>query len=144
MRDERKEEYGFQKKSQEKIYKIREDAVLEVMEELQMQRKKGFIFSEKLDAICNEQWGVPAEARGKTEAVLTCLRARFKRVAQRVEKAIRSVSAPAALDSWIRYLPITRRIRRSGEMTLVKRQKPPCEFCEKHTQFSVENPSCLC
>ena len=28
MRDERKEEYGFQKKSQEKIYKIREDAGL--------------------------------------------------------------------------------------------------------------------
>ena len=30
MRDERKEEYGFQKKSQEKIYKIREDAVVGV------------------------------------------------------------------------------------------------------------------
>ena len=75
------------------------------MEELEMRKKKGIILSEKLDAFFGEKFGIPAEARGKaegkTEAVLTCLRARFNRVPQRVEKAIRSVSDPSALDSWI-------------------------------------------
>ena len=81
------------------------EANIEAMEELYMQKKKGVILSEKLDAFFYEKFGAigkaEGEARGKTEAVLTCLRARFKRVPQRVEKEIRSVSDPTALDSWI-------------------------------------------
>ena len=89
------------------------EANAEILEELYMQRKKGIILTEKLDAYFGEKYGprfiaegkaegeARGEARGKTEAVLTCLRARFKRVPQRVEKAIRSVSDPKALDSWI-------------------------------------------
>jgi len=81
------------------------EANIAMMEELEMQRKKGYIFSEKLDMLLNERIGIPAEARGKaegkTEAVLTFLRARFNRVPEGIEKTIRSVSDPAALDSWI-------------------------------------------
>ena len=88
----------------EAYFQVIVEANIEVMEELQMQRKKGFIFSEKLDAICNEQWGVPAEARGKAEAgrnmVLAVLRGRFKRVPRNTERAIRNMSDPVALESW--------------------------------------------
>jgi len=84
-------------------------ANIETMEELEMQKKKGFILSERLDTYFTEKYGpqfiargkAEGEARGKTEAVLTFLRARFKRVPKGIEKTIRSVSDPSALDSWI-------------------------------------------
>ena len=85
------------------------EANIEAMEELYMQKKKGVILSEKLDAFFYEKFGAigraEGEARGKSEgkaeAVLTFLRARFKRVPKGIEKTIRSVSDPSALDSWI-------------------------------------------
>lgn len=41
------------------------------------------------------------KAEGKAEAVLTFLQARFKKVPTSIEKMIRKVSDPVALDSWI-------------------------------------------
>jgi len=40
------------------------------------------------------------KVRGKTEAVLTVLQTRFNRVPKDVEKAIRQITDPIALDSW--------------------------------------------
>ena len=40
------------------------------------------------------------KVRGKTEAVLTVLQTRFNRVPKDVEKAIRQMTDPVALDSW--------------------------------------------
>ncbi len=37
---------------------------------------------------------------GKSEMVLTVLRARFNQVPQEVEEAIRKITDPTALDSW--------------------------------------------
>jgi hypothetical protein len=56
------------------------------------------IFDEKYDAGV-----VEGEARGKAETVLTVLRARFRRVPKEVEKTIRQMTDPIALDSWAAY-----------------------------------------
>ena len=69
------------------------------------------IFDEKIDegiaigeargkAIGEARGEARGEVRGKIEAVLTVLRTRFRRVPKDVEKAIRQMSDPIALDSW--------------------------------------------
>jgi hypothetical protein len=57
------------------------------------------IFDEKIDEgrIIGKAEG---KAEGKIEAVLTVLRTRFNRVPKDVEKAIRQMTDPIALDSW--------------------------------------------
>jgi hypothetical protein len=91
------------------------DANAEAMEELYM-RKNGVILTEKLDAYFTEKYGPSyfakgeaiGEARGKaegktegkTETLVKILRARFKRVPKDVEKTIRAMTDPIALDSW--------------------------------------------
>ncbi|MCL2711496.1 MAG: hypothetical protein FWE95_11510, partial [Planctomycetaceae bacterium] len=84
---------------------------IKTLEELAMQKKEGVILSEKLDALFTEAYGAPwiargearGEARGKAEAVLTVLRARFRKVPKVTESAIRQMSDPIALDSWAAY-----------------------------------------
>jgi hypothetical protein len=92
------------------------DANAEKVEELYMRRKKGVILTEKLDACFGATYLAKGEAkgiaigeargeargetRGKVEALLTVLRSRFSRVPKDVEKAIRQMSDPIALDSW--------------------------------------------
>jgi hypothetical protein len=79
------------------------EANAEMMEELYM-RKDGVILTEKLDAYFTEKYGpsyfAKGEARGKAETLLKILRARFKRVPKDVEKTIRAMTDPIALDSW--------------------------------------------
>jgi len=89
------------------VYVIGE-ANIQAMEELEMQKRKGFILSERLDAHFTAKYGpqfiARGEARGKAEAgqnmVLAVLRARFKRVPKGIEKAIRALADPAVLESW--------------------------------------------
>jgi len=92
------------------------EANVKALEELYMQKKKEFIFSEKLDAYFDKRIGAEreargiaigearGEARGKAEAgrntVIAVLRARFKRVPRGIEKAVRAISDPIALESW--------------------------------------------
>ena len=78
------------------------NANAEKMEEL-MRRKEGVILTEKLDAHFRERYAVfiaEGKAEGKAESVLTVLRSRFPRVPKEVEKAIRKIRDPIALDSW--------------------------------------------
>jgi hypothetical protein len=89
------------------IYVIGE-ANIKAMEELYMRRKKGVILSETLDAAFEEKFGATyraigeriGEAEGGRNATLAVLRARFKRVPREVEKGIRAISDPIALQSW--------------------------------------------
>jgi len=91
----------------------------ETMGEQFMRRKKeGVIFSEKLDAFFRDRYA-PLIAEGKAigvaegraegkvketeiarNMVLTVLRARFGKVTKGIEKEIRQISDPIALDSW--------------------------------------------
>ena len=93
------------------VYVIGE-ANIQAMEELEMQKKKGFILSERLDTYFTEKYGpqfiAEGEARGEAKwkaeggrtAVLAVLRARFKRVPKGIEKTIRAIADPVALESW--------------------------------------------
>ena len=95
------------------IYAIGE-ANGETMENLYMQRKKGVILTEKLDAYFTEKYGAPwiakgeaiGEARGKTEAILAVLRARFRRVPKETENAVRQIADTVALDSWAAHAAV--------------------------------------
>ena len=60
-------------------------------------RAEGAAIGEARGIVIGEARG---EARGKAEAVLTVLRARFKKVPRGVEKAIRDISDSIALESW--------------------------------------------
>ncbi|MCL2306426.1 MAG: hypothetical protein FWC43_13875 [Planctomycetaceae bacterium] len=91
------------------------EANIKAMEELQMQRKKGVILSEKLDAFFTEKYGAPwiaeGEARGEAkgevkkgrEMLLKILRKRFNKVPKDVESIICKMSDPVALDSWAEH-----------------------------------------
>jgi 50S ribosomal subunit-associated GTPase HflX len=68
----------------------------ETLEELHMRRKKGVVLTEKLDAAFFEKYGAPSKA----ETVMVVLRARFSRVPKEVERTIRQIADPIALDSW--------------------------------------------
>ena len=64
-------------------------------------RAEGAAIGEARGIVIGEARGeVRGEARGKAEAVLTVLRARFKKVPREVEKAIRDISDSIALESW--------------------------------------------
>jgi len=84
------------------------DANVKVLEELYMQRKKGVILTEKLDAYFSEKYGpryfaegeVRGEARGGQKTVLAVLRARFKKIPKDTERTILSLTDPIALESW--------------------------------------------
>ena len=87
------------------------EANIKAMEDLHMRKKKGVILSEKLDAYFREKFApdvalseargiIIGEAKGKAEAVLTVLRAKFKKVPRSVESTIRQMTDPLALDSW--------------------------------------------
>jgi hypothetical protein len=78
------------------LYAIGE-ANVETLEELYMQRKEGIFLSEKLDAYFHERLTVPRTAK----AILTVLRARFKRVPKEVEESILAMTDLIALDSWL-------------------------------------------
>jgi len=92
------------------VYAIGE-ANAETMENLYMQRKKGVILTEKLDAYFTEKYGglyfargeAIGEARGKAETLLTVLRTKFHRVPRATEKTIRQMTDPIALDSWVAH-----------------------------------------
>jgi len=91
------------------------EANAEALEDLHMQKKKGVILTEKLDAYFTEKYGpqfiaqgeVRGEAKGraeerivaKAETVLTLLQTKFHRVPKGTEKAIRQMTDPIALDS---------------------------------------------
>jgi len=83
------------------------DANAETMEELFMQRKKGVILTEKLDAYFTEKYGAPwiaeGKAEGKTETgremLLVFLRGRFGKVPKHIERAINQMNDPIALKS---------------------------------------------
>jgi hypothetical protein len=88
------------------IYTIVE-ANTKTVEDLYMKKKQGVIFSEKLDAFFRERFAhdiaereAIGEARGEAKAVLTFLRARFKRVPKDVEKTILAMTDSIALESW--------------------------------------------
>ena len=99
------------------IYAIGE-ANAETMENLYMQRKKGVILTEKLDAYFTEKYGAPwiakgeakgraeGEAIGKAEMLLTILRTRFHRIPKETEQAIRQMTDPIALDSWAAHATV--------------------------------------
>jgi hypothetical protein len=94
------------------------DANAETMEELYMQRKKGVILTEKLDAYFRERYA-PLIAEGKAigvaegkaegraegevkagrEIILESLRERFSRVPKSIERAINQMNDPIALKS---------------------------------------------
>jgi len=80
------------------------EANAETLEELYMQKKKGIVLTEKLDAYFSEKYGprfiAEGKAEGKAESVLTVLRTRFKKVPKRVEQSVRQITDPTALDSW--------------------------------------------
>jgi len=57
------------------------------------------IFEEQQD-IGEARGEARGEAKGKAESVLTVLRTRFDRVPKGVERAIRQMTDPVALDSW--------------------------------------------
>ena len=94
------------------------EANAEVLEELFMQRKKGVILTEKLDAYFTEKYGAPwiakGEAKGKAEGkaigkgemLLTILRTRFHRIPKETEQAIRQMTDPIALDSWAAHATV--------------------------------------
>ena len=94
------------------------EANAEALEDLHMQKKKGVVLTEKLDAFFTEKYGAPwiaeGEARGiaiseakvagakveaKAETVLAILQTKFQRVSRATEKAIRQMTDPIALDS---------------------------------------------
>jgi hypothetical protein len=99
------------------------EANAETLEELYMQRKKGVVLTEKLDAYFTEKYGAPwiaegeargkaegvaigeargearGKAEGKAEAVLTVLRRKFKKVPKGIETEILAMSDPIALES---------------------------------------------
>jgi hypothetical protein len=79
------------------------EANAEALEELFMQKKKGVILTEKLDAYFNERLAVPKVIKTKAESVLTVLRARFTKVPKGVERTILAMTDPVALDSWLAY-----------------------------------------
>ena len=77
-----------------------------------MRRKKeGVIFSEKLDAFFRERYS-PLIAEGKAEGraeekietarnmIFTVLRARFGKITKVIEREIRQMNDPIALESW--------------------------------------------
>ena len=79
------------------------------LEELQM--KKEVIYTEKLDAFFRERYAsdfakdfakdlAKGKAECKAESVLTVLRARFNKIPKEIERSIRNISDPIALDSW--------------------------------------------
>ena len=87
------------------------EANIKAMEDLHMRKKKGVILSEKLDAYFREKFApdvalgeargiIIGEAKGKAEAVLTVLRAKFKKVPRGVASTVRRMTDPVALDSW--------------------------------------------
>ena len=78
------------------------NANAEKLEELFMRRKEGVILTEKLDAYFTERYA-PAIAKGKAEAVLIVLRARFKKIPKEVEKMILAMSDQVAIESWAAY-----------------------------------------
>jgi len=90
------------------------EANAEALEDLHMQKKKGVVLTEKLDAFFTEKYGAPwiaeGEARGEAKVagakaetgrnmLLMFLRARFGRVPKGTEKAIRQMTDPIALES---------------------------------------------
>ena len=100
------------------------EANAEALEDLHMQKKKGVILTEKLDAFFTEKYGPQfiakgeakgiaigevkgiaiGEAKGRAEGeamgtVLTALRVRFKKVPKDVEKAVRAMVDLTALKS---------------------------------------------
>ena len=121
---DRVDQSNEQKLPMDAYFHVIGEANIEALEELYMRRKKGVILSEKLDAYFGEKYGpryfAEGEARGVVRGiaigeargmamgtaeggrntVLTVLRARFQKVPQSVEKAIRSLSDPIALESW--------------------------------------------
>jgi len=92
------------------VYAIGE-ANAETMENLYMQRKKGVILTEKLDAYFTEKYGslyfaqgeARGKAEGKAETLLTVLRTKFHRVPKATEKTIRQMTDPVVLDSWVAH-----------------------------------------
>ena len=93
------------------------EANAEVLEDLFMRRKQGVILTEKIDAAFYEKYGpqfiakgeaigeARGEARGETigeaKAILTVLRARFKKVPKDVKDAVQGVSDLTVLESWV-------------------------------------------
>jgi hypothetical protein len=80
------------------IYTIA-DANAETMEELYMQRKKGVILTEKLDAYFNEKYAVPRAVETGRNMLMAFLRGRFGKVPKSIEKAINQMNDPIALES---------------------------------------------
>jgi hypothetical protein len=69
------------------------------MEELYMQRKKGVILTEKLDAYFNEKYAVPRAVETGRNMLLAFLRGKFNKVPKDIERAINQMNDPIALES---------------------------------------------
>ena len=80
------------------VYTVGE-ANAETMEELYMQRKKGVILTEKLDAYFNEKYAVPRAVETGRNMLLAFLRGRFDKVPKDIERAINQMNDPIALES---------------------------------------------
>jgi hypothetical protein len=75
------------------------EANAETMEELFMQKKKGIILTEKLDAYFTERLAIPREVEARRNMVLEFLRGRFGRIPKNIEKAVNQMTDPIALQS---------------------------------------------
>jgi hypothetical protein len=80
------------------VYAIGE-ANIPAMEELFMQKKKGVILSEKLDAYFTERLAIPREVEARRNMILEFLRGRFGRIPKNIEKAVNQMNDPIALQS---------------------------------------------
>jgi hypothetical protein len=81
------------------IYAIAK-ANIKTTKELFMKRKEEIFLSKEIDAHFHERLTVPRVAETGRNMVLTVLRARFGKVTKAIEKEIRQISDPIALDSW--------------------------------------------
>ena len=75
------------------------EANIPAMEELFMQKKKGVILSEKLDAYFTERLAIPREVEARRNMILEFLRGRFGRIPKNIEKAVNQMNDPIALQS---------------------------------------------
>jgi hypothetical protein len=85
------------------VYAVGE-ANAETMEELYMQRKKGVILTEKLDAYFTERYAPLIKAKEGAEMVLTALRKKFGQVPEEIEEAVRAMTDSIALASLLEHI----------------------------------------